>query len=95
MRDNRSGLWHYVRVAEVIDTHGLIKDLVRAGLSEKQAEAIAGGFKKVAGPDGLVTKHVLQAELAQLEARMSNRMAAYLSLAVAVLGLFMTMIKVF
>ena len=38
-------LWHPTSVATLTDTHGFVKGLVKAGIPENQAEAIAEGLK--------------------------------------------------
>jgi uncharacterized SAM-dependent methyltransferase len=81
-------------VTTLIDTHGFIKELVHSGIPENQAEAIAEGFHQL-NLDDLASKADLELALARLETRQTNRLAAFLALAVAVQSAFMTLIKLF
>lgn len=87
-----------------LDTHGFIKQLTKVGMPEKQAEAIVDGFQKAqiqnvaaAGDIASVKDDIadVRTAIAELEARLTNRMIGFLSVAVALLGAFMTALKLY
>ena len=73
------------------DTYGFIKGLTESGLPTRQAEAIADGLQQV----NLLTSEDLGLALAQLETRLTTRLAGFLAIAVAVQSLIVAMIKLF
>ena len=77
-----------LRVATLSDTHGFIKNLVQAGIPENQAEAIAEGLKLNMGDSAT------KADLAELEARLTTRMAMFIGVGVAVQSAIITAIKI-
>lgn len=89
-------LWHHSPVATLTDTHGFIKGLVQSGIPENQAEAIAEGLKlnmsDVATREDLT---VLRRDIAELEARLTMRMATFVGVGVAVQSAIITAITLF
>ncbi|MCA9123941.1 MAG: hypothetical protein H6822_20505 [Planctomycetaceae bacterium] len=81
-------------MATLTDTHGFIKQLVQAGVPEKQAEAIVEGVQEL-NLTVLVSKDELELALARLETRFTTRLAAFLSIAVAVQSAIIALIKIF
>lgn len=68
----------------VIDTHAFVQGLTKAGMSQRQAEAIAEGFKQI-DLDQLVTKQDLRAAIQDLRVEISNLKSEMLKWAVPLL----------
>ncbi len=85
-----------------LDTHGFIKELVQAGMSEGQAEALAAGLQKATVQNVPASNDLAELKddvasvktaIAELELRLTTRMATFVGIGVAVQSLIVTMIK--
>ncbi len=85
-----------------LDTHGFIRELVQAGMSEGQAESLAAGLQKAtiqnvpASSDLAELKDrvaAVKAAITELELRLTTRTATFVGLEIAVQSLIVTMIK--
>lgn len=72
-------------MASVFDTHATVKELVNAGLSEAQAEALTRALQRGIERGDLVTKADLKTELAQLETRLLRWMFVQVLTIIAIL----------
>jgi hypothetical protein len=89
-RDNLGKLWHYLAVAVLPDTHRLVNILTERGFTAQQAEAITDAIQEI-DLSGLATK----TDLAELEARLTVRMATFIGVGVAVQSAIIAVIQIF
>lgn len=83
-------LWHYGDVAALPDTDRLVNILTERGFTAQQAEAITDAIQEI-DLSGLATK----SDLAELEARLTVRMATFVSIGVAVQSAIIAAMKLF